>query len=138
MTGFKPRTPGIGSDCSTTEPHHCPYPMPCLLLEMAGRWCHRFACLVLTIEVCEKVCSLLLRRNVSKNFSVSYILDKARPFLYIMGKPGLFLFIFISFSKQKSCRKTDGFRGFELKSSSKGEHADHLTTTTAKRLGRHW
>ena len=28
-----------------------PCPMPHLLREMAGRWCHRFVCLVLTIDV---------------------------------------------------------------------------------------
>ena len=32
-----------------------PSAMPCLLQEYAGRWYHRFACLVLTIEVYVRV-----------------------------------------------------------------------------------
>ena len=31
--------------------HPPPIPMPRLLREIAGRWCHKFVCLVLTLDI---------------------------------------------------------------------------------------
>ena len=47
------------------------------------------------------------------------------------SNPGLFLFIFVHY-KHKFCRKTVGFSGIRTwVVEVQGEHADHLTTTTA-------
>ena len=52
-------------------------------------------------------------------------------FLKNMGLPGLFLFIFVLF-KHKFKEKTVGFNGIQTRIVRlEGEHADHLTTTTA-------
>ena len=49
-----------------------------------------------------------------------------------MGQPRPLLFIFVLFN-HKFYRKTEGFSTIQTRIAGEGEHADHLTTTTASR-----
>ena len=75
---------------------------------------------------------IILSSDVALEVSGCSKLAIGRHCVYFMGQPGLFLFIFVLF-KHKFYRKTVGFSGIRTGIVRlEGEHADHLTTTTAR------